>query len=77
MLFSILPTFFDIGIAIVYFVAAFNLWYGLIVASTMFMYMYLTVRVTEWRTKYRRTMNKLWACCAASRMRVAATRPVS
>jgi ATP-binding cassette, subfamily B (MDR/TAP), member 6 len=38
IVFSILPTIIDILVAVIYFVAAFNLWFGLIVFLTMFFY---------------------------------------
>jgi ATP-binding cassette subfamily B (MDR/TAP) protein 6 len=57
ILFSILPTFVDLGIAIVYFIIAFDVWFGLIVFITMFTYLMVTIGMTEWRTKYRREMN--------------------
>ena len=38
ILFNIAPTFVDIGVAIVYFIVAFNGWFGLIVFVTMALY---------------------------------------
>lgn len=38
ILFSIVPTIVDILVAVVFFIAAFNWWYGLIVFVTMFLY---------------------------------------
>nr|CAG4645401.1 EOG090X02PU [Lynceus sp. MCZ IZ 141354] len=58
LLFNILPTIVDIIVAIVYFAAAFNGWFSLIVFLTMAIYMVFTVLVTEWRTKYKRKMNE-------------------
>lgn len=57
ILFSIAPTIIDIIIACVFFVTAFNAWFGLIVFTTMSLYIALTILVTEWRTKYQRRMN--------------------
>ncbi|XP_063853359.1 ATP-binding cassette sub-family B member 6-like [Scylla paramamosain] len=57
IVFSILPTVVDITIAVVYFTAAFNYWFGLIVFLTMAIYLGTTIWLTEWRTKYRRQMN--------------------
>ncbi|KAJ8383939.1 hypothetical protein AAFF_G00213080 [Aldrovandia affinis] len=57
IVFSIFPTIADITIAIVYFVTNFNAWFGLIVFICMFLYLTLTIIITEWRTKYRRDMN--------------------
>ncbi|XP_023932303.1 ATP-binding cassette sub-family B member 6, mitochondrial [Lingula anatina] len=59
VLFNILPTIADIIIAVVYFLSAFNWWFGLIVLFTMVLYLVMTIVVTEWRTKYRRQMNIL------------------
>ena len=58
VLFNIIPTFVDIGVAVVYFVIAFDAWFGLIVFTTMICYLLFTVYITEWRTKYRRVMNE-------------------
>ncbi|KAL1502511.1 hypothetical protein ABEB36_007645 [Hypothenemus hampei] len=55
--FSILPTLIDIGVAVVYFCSAFNVWFGLIVFVTMILYIVVTIWVTEWRTKFIRRMN--------------------
>ncbi|KAK9880659.1 hypothetical protein WA026_011897 [Henosepilachna vigintioctopunctata] len=57
ILFSILPTIIDIIIAVVFFITAFNVWFGLIVFTTMILYIILTVGITEWRTKFQRRMN--------------------
>lgn len=38
IIFSILPTIVDIVIAIVFFITAFNIWFGLIVFITMALY---------------------------------------
>ncbi|KAJ8255193.1 hypothetical protein GJAV_G00202070 [Gymnothorax javanicus] len=57
IVFSILPTIADIVIAIVFFISNFNAWFGLIVFICMFLYLTLTIIITEWRTKYRREMN--------------------
>ncbi|XP_042558789.1 ATP-binding cassette sub-family B member 6-like [Clupea harengus] len=57
IVFSIFPTIADIVIAIMYFISHFNSWFGLIVFVCMFLYLTLTIIITEWRTKYRRDMN--------------------
>lgn len=57
ILFSILPTIVDIIIAVVFFISSFNGWFGLIVFTTMILYIVSTVFVTEWRTKFQRSMN--------------------
>lgn len=57
ILFSIMPTIVDILVAVGYFISAFNGWFGLIVFTTMSLYIVATVVVTEWRTKFQRRMN--------------------
>lgn len=57
ILFSIGPTIIDIIVAVIFFVSAFNNWFGLIVFITMFLYILATIGITEWRTKFQRRMN--------------------
>ncbi|KAL7633804.1 UNVERIFIED_CONTAM: hypothetical protein RMT77_015760 [Armadillidium vulgare] len=57
IVFNIVPTIFDIIIAVVFFSTSFNVWFGVIVFVTMVAYLVATIVVTEWRTKFRRTMN--------------------
>ena len=57
VLFNIAPTLVDIGIAVAFFTSTFGAYFGLIVFATMGAYIWFTVRVTEWRTKFRRSMN--------------------
>lgn len=57
VVFSIAPTLIDIAIAIIYFTSQFGSYFGIIVFTTMGGYIYFTVTVTEWRTKFRREMN--------------------
>lgn len=57
ILFSIVPTLVDILIAVIFFITAFNGWFGLIVFVSMVVYMVATIAVTEWRTKFQRRMN--------------------
>ncbi len=59
ILFNIAPTLVDIGVAIIYFIIAFDGWFGLIVFTTMTGYILFTIAITEWRTKFRRVMNQL------------------
>ncbi|XP_004577280.2 ATP-binding cassette sub-family B member 6 [Ochotona princeps] len=57
LVFNILPTLADIIIGIIYFSMFFNAWFGLIVFLCMSLYLFLTILVTEWRAKFRRSMN--------------------
>jgi len=59
LMFNIIPTMIDILVAIVYFCIAFNLWFGLIIFIAMALYLGITVLITEWRTKFRREMNRM------------------
>jgi ATP-binding cassette subfamily B (MDR/TAP) protein 6 len=56
ILLSIFPTLLDIGVAVVFFAIRFNFSFGLIVFTTMAVYIYVTIAITEWRTKFRRAM---------------------
>ncbi|XP_064020718.1 ATP-binding cassette sub-family B member 6 isoform X2 [Pogoniulus pusillus] len=58
IVFSIIPTIADIVIGIVYFTSVFSAWFGLIIFVCMSLYLTLTIFITEWRTKYRRDMNR-------------------
>ena len=40
-----------------FFITAFNWWFGLIVFLTMVLYIASTILITEWRTKFQRRMN--------------------
>ncbi|KAG2181371.1 hypothetical protein INT43_008954 [Umbelopsis isabellina] len=56
ILLSIFPTLLDIGVAVIFFAIRFNFSFGLIVFTTMAVYIYVTIAITEWRTKFRRAM---------------------
>ncbi|CAO3673079.1 unnamed protein product [Umbelopsis ramanniana] len=56
ILLSIFPTLLDIGIAVIFFALTFTFSFGLIVFTTMAIYIYVTIAITEWRTKFRRAM---------------------
>ena len=57
IVFQITPTMFDIIIAVIFFITTFSVWYGVIIFVSMVGYLVATVAVSEWRTKFRRTMN--------------------
>ena len=57
--FNILPVFVDIGVAVIFFVWAFDVTIALIVLVTMILYIFFTIWITEWRTNFRREMNDL------------------
>ncbi|ESO01170.1 hypothetical protein HELRODRAFT_192396 [Helobdella robusta] len=59
IIFNIFPTIADIFIAIIFFLTAFNTWFAFIIFITMLVYLISTIILTEWRTKFKRDMNRL------------------
>ncbi|KAJ2993210.1 ATP-binding cassette sub- B member 6, mitochondrial [Globomyces sp. JEL0801] len=59
LLFNILPVFVDIGLAVIYLAVLYDWTISLIVLTTMILYIFFTITVTEWRTRFRREMNEL------------------
>jgi ATP-binding cassette subfamily B (MDR/TAP) protein 6 len=57
--FNIIPVFLDIGIAILYFIYAYDWIIAFIAFATMGLYILCTILITEWRTKFRRETNQL------------------
>jgi len=58
-LFSILPTLIEIALVLVYLVLHYEIWFTVITAGALVLYIVFTITVTEWRTHFRRTMNDL------------------
>ncbi|EOA05975.1 Fe-S cluster assembly ABC transporter permease/ATPase [Herbaspirillum frisingense GSF30] len=58
-LFSILPTIIEIVLVLAYLVTHYDIWFSLITAGALVLYILFTITVTEWRTHFRRTMNEL------------------
>jgi ATP-binding cassette, subfamily B, vacuolar membrane transporter HMT1/ACLQ len=54
--FQVLPMLIDLGIAIGYFAVAFDSYYSLTVSILTFWYLYLTIRLAQWRAEARREM---------------------
>jgi ABC-type transport system involved in Fe-S cluster assembly fused permease/ATPase subunit len=54
--FSVLPMLIDLGVAIAYFLIAFDAYYALVVSIVTFWYLYLTIRMAQWRAEIRRQM---------------------
>jgi ATP-binding cassette subfamily B (MDR/TAP) protein 6 len=59
IIFNILPVFVDITVAVVYFIFVFDWLFGMVVFSTMALYILFTIWITEWRTQFRRDMIEL------------------
>ncbi|KAF9140145.1 Homocysteine S-methyltransferase 1 [Mortierella sp. GBA39] len=59
LLFNVLPCLVDIGVACIILTYAFDIYFGVIVGVTMILYIYTTILMTDWRTRYRRESNDL------------------
>lgn len=58
-LFSILPTLVEIGLVAGYLLLHYEVWFTVIAAASLAVYMTYTLLVTNWRTRYRREVNEL------------------
>ncbi|MGZ3692286.1 MAG: ABC transporter transmembrane domain-containing protein, partial [Pseudobdellovibrio sp.] len=58
MLFNIIPTLFEILLVTAIFYRKFGLQYALITFVTVGLYVYFTFSITNWRTKFRKSMNE-------------------
>ncbi|MDB5952756.1 MAG: metal transporter permease, partial [Massilia sp.] len=58
-LFNILPTLVEITLVLGYLVLHYDIWFSIITAAALAIYITFTVLVTNWRTHFRRTMNDL------------------
>jgi ATP-binding cassette subfamily B protein len=58
-LFNILPTLVEITLVLGYLIANYDMWFSVITAAALVIYITFTVMVTNWRTHFRRTMNDL------------------
>ncbi len=58
-LYSILPTLVEVGLVLVFFTVKYEAYYALVTLCALAAYIVFTVKVTEWRTHFRRTMNEL------------------
>ncbi len=59
MLFNILPTLLEIGLVLAILISKYDIWFAIIIVSTLLAYISLTLIVTEWRMIFRRTMNNM------------------
>ncbi|KAI9801886.1 MAG: hypothetical protein M1833_002200 [Piccolia ochrophora] len=57
--FSVAPMLVDLCVAFAYFLIAFDAYYALVVAIITICYLYLTIRLAQWRTSIRREMVNL------------------
>jgi ATP-binding cassette subfamily B protein len=58
-LYSILPTLIEISLVFGYLLVHYEVWFALIVALSLTVYIAFTLAVTNWRTRYRRQVNEL------------------
>ncbi|KAN0061767.1 ATP-binding cassette-type vacuolar membrane transporter Hmt1 [Thecaphora frezii] len=65
LLFSLLPVFVDIGVAMIYMTKVFSWGTGLALFIVMVVYTWVSVALTTWRTSLRRNMNNKDSICRA------------
>ncbi|MCC8391979.1 ABC transporter ATP-binding protein/permease [Paraburkholderia sp. MMS20-SJTR3] len=58
-LYSILPTLVEVSLVLGFFVVKYEAYYAIVTFAALAVYIVFTVKVTEWRTHFRRTMNEL------------------
>jgi ATP-binding cassette, subfamily B, heavy metal transporter len=58
-LYSILPTLVEVGLVLGFFVVRYEAYYAIVTLIALATYITFTIKVTEWRTHFRRTMNEL------------------
>ncbi len=58
-LYSILPTLVEISLVFGYLLLHYEIWFAVIVAFSLGIYIVFTLQVTNWRTRYRRQVNEL------------------
>jgi hypothetical protein len=54
--FQVVPMLIDLAVAIGYFLIRFDAYYALVIAIVAFWYIYLTIRMAQWRAEIRREM---------------------
>lgn len=54
--FQVVPMLIDLVVAIIYFLVAFDAYYALVVSIVTFCYLYVTIRMAQWRAEIRRQM---------------------
>jgi ATP-binding cassette subfamily B protein len=54
-----LPTIIEFALVLAYFAYYYDIWFAIITFVALVLYIVFTIKVTEWRTHYRRTMNEM------------------
>ena len=57
-LYSIVPTLLEVGLVLTILAVKFDVWFAGITIAALALYIFFTVRITEWRTQYRRQANE-------------------
>ena len=58
-LYSIVPTLIEVTLVLTLLAIKFDVWFAGITGIALVFYIFFTVKVTEWRMQYRKTMNEL------------------
>ena len=59
MVFSVMPTLLEMSLVTGFLIYKFDVWFGVITVSAIVIYVFLTFRISEWRTAHRRQMNEM------------------
>jgi len=57
-LYSIVPTLIEVGLVLTILAVKFDAWFAWITGGALVLYIFFTVRITEWRTQFRRQANE-------------------
>jgi len=57
-LYSIVPTLIEVGLVLSILAVKFDAWFAWITMAALALYIFFTVRITEWRTQFRRQANE-------------------
>jgi len=59
MVFSIIPILVEVGLIAIVLLSNYSIWFAIITFTTVAIYITITMLITEWRMKYRLTMNQM------------------
>ncbi|WP_019430773.1 ABC transporter ATP-binding protein/permease [Limnohabitans sp. Rim47] len=57
-LYSIIPTLIEVGLVLTILAVKFDAWFAVITLLALALYIFFTVRITEWRTQFRKQANE-------------------
>ncbi len=57
MVFSILPTLVELGLVVIILLSNYSVWFAVVTAGTVAIYIVTTFKITAWRMKFRHRMN--------------------